>query len=88
MTTSVPVINTAHLERRIIHFLYFGQKSFKQRGICQSKTKQRVCLHKTMYKCKSDYFLHTQEFHMTFDELFPAWEDKQWELRKPYCEST
>jgi len=56
MTTSVPVINTAHLERRNIHFLSFGQKSLKQGDICQNNTKQLcVCTKQCKNVSGSEY---------------------------------
>lgn len=46
MTTSVPVINTAHLERRTIHCisfsLYWTEVIKTKWNICQNKTKNYV----------------------------------------------
>lgn len=72
MTTSVPVINTAHLERRNIHFLSFGQKSLKQGDICQNNTKQLCVCTKQCKNVSVNIFLTLGVTHVTSYELFTA----------------
>lgn len=86
MTTSVPVIKTAHLEGRNIHLISFFL--FWQWGICQNKTQQRCVCTKQCKNVRVIIFLTLIVTHMTFYELFTEWEEKQWELRKLHCEST